>query len=62
MATAKECDRCEALYKDAFYVPNITISVYYPTTGSHDVDLCPKCREDLMVFLKMRVGVDNGPT
>ena len=52
MAEAKECDRCGELYKCQCDIPIIGISVYYPTTGEKEIDLCPKCKKAILDWLK----------
>lgn len=59
MAEAKQCDRCGGLYRIQCDIPIVSVSVYYPTTGSKDVDLCPKCNEDLLDWLKQPYKEDK---
>ena len=52
MAKAKECDKCGSLYKCQCDLPIISISVYYPTTGGKEIDLCPECKKAILEWLK----------
>ncbi len=52
MAKAKECDRCGFLYKEVCDVPIVQVTVYYPNKGCSEIDLCPKCKEALMKWVR----------
>lgn len=47
---AKKCDRCGALYEEA-YTPDVTVEKYVHPYGSNRIDLCPECQKRLEKFL-----------
>jgi len=51
--TAKECDRCNTLYKPECN-PDIRINIYRHPYGDSWIDLCPKCQKELEEWLKKK--------
>ena len=59
MANAKQCDRCESLYKATIYVPAIRINKDNHPYGDTWIDLCPNCQSQLERWLKREIAFEE---